>query len=109
MTVLATLLGTPLQPDFTGVELLLEDVDEHHYRLDRTLFGITAHSGLKGCAGIRLGRCDPIPENDRPFGQDEEAIAQHWCQASGIPFLGRADIGHDVGNHVVPFGTVHPA
>ena len=35
---------------------------------------------------------------------DEEAIARHWCDVSGIPYLGRADIGHDTDNRVVPFG-----
>ncbi len=103
MTVLGTLLGTPLEPDFTGSVLMLEDVDEMHYRLDRTLFGITSNPSVRRCAGLMLGRCTPIPENDRPFGQDEEAIAQHWCQVFGIPWLGRADIGHDAGNKIVPF------
>jgi muramoyltetrapeptide carboxypeptidase len=103
MTVLGTLLGTPLEPDFTGVILMLEDVDEMHYRLDRTLFGISANPHVRRCAGLMLGRCAPIPENDRPFGQDEEAIARHWCRTSGIAWLGRADIGHDANNKIVPF------
>ncbi len=34
----------------------------------------------------------------------EEAVARYWCARSGIPYLGRADIGHDVDNKVVPFG-----
>jgi muramoyltetrapeptide carboxypeptidase len=29
---------------------------------------------------------------------------QHWCARSGIAYLGRADIGHDADNKVVPFG-----
>ncbi len=33
-----------------------------------------------------------------------ERIVQHWCGVSGIPYLGRADIGHDAGNKVVVFG-----
>jgi muramoyltetrapeptide carboxypeptidase len=32
------------------------------------------------------------------------AIAEHWCGKVGIAFLGDADIGHDSGNRVVPFG-----
>ena len=31
-------------------------------------------------------------------------LARDWCERSGIPWLGRADIGHDVHNKVVPFG-----
>ena len=36
LTVLSNLLGTPLEPDFTGVDLLIEDVSEQLYRIDRT-------------------------------------------------------------------------
>jgi muramoyltetrapeptide carboxypeptidase len=104
MTVLSHLIGTPLEPDLSGHILMLEDVDEYHYRLDRMLFHITSHPPFAALKGIMLGRCDPVPENDRPFGQDEEQIARHWCARSGIPYLGRADIGHDVRNAVVPFG-----
>ena len=38
-------------------------------------------------------------------GMTEEEIARYWCRKSAIPWLGRADIGHDVGNRVVPFGN----
>ena len=31
-------------------------------------------------------------------------IARFWCERYGIPYLGRADIGHDSANKVVPFG-----
>ena len=56
-------------------------------------------------AGIRLGRCSDIPPNDPDFGEDEEADrARTGASVSGIAYLGRADIGHDVDNKVVPFG-----
>src|SRR5438552_10352637 len=41
LTVLSNLLGTPLEPDFTGVDLLIEDVGEHLYRIDRSMFHVT--------------------------------------------------------------------
>jgi muramoyltetrapeptide carboxypeptidase len=36
---------------------------------------------------------------------NEEEVARYWCARSGIPWLGRADIGHDANNKVVPFGS----
>ena len=45
-----------------------------------------------------------IPENDRPFGEHPEAIAKRWSEQNGIADVGRADIGHDAGNKIVPFG-----
>jgi muramoyltetrapeptide carboxypeptidase len=105
LTVLAALLGTVLEPDFTGVDLLIEDVSEHHYRIDRTMFHVTANPNVRRVARLRLGRVGDIPENDPDFGRDDLAIVQEWCARSGIPFGGRADIGHDVLNRVVPFAT----
>src|SRR3546814_7309877 len=67
---------------------------------------ITGNPAIRRVAGIRLGRCDPIVPNDPEFGSNEAEIAAEWCARSGIPYLGRADIGHDVGNKVVPFGSV---
>ena len=105
LTVLATLLGTVLEPDLTGVDLLIEDVSEHHYRIDRTMFHVTANPNVRKVARLRLGRVGDIPANDPDFGRDELAIVEEWCARSGIPFGGRADIGHDVMNRVVPFTT----
>ena len=104
MTVLSQLLGTPLQPDLTGHDLLLEEVGEYMYRIDRTLFHITSNPDVRKVAGIRLGRCSDVPDNDPDFGMSAEAVCRDWCARSGIPFLGRADIGHDAANRVVPFG-----
>ena len=102
LVVLSSLLGTPLEPDFAGRELLIEEVDEEHYRLDRFLFHVTSQPAVRRARQLRLGRC-AVKENDRRFGPDEEAIAREWCARAGIPYGGRADIGHDAGNKVVPF------
>jgi muramoyltetrapeptide carboxypeptidase len=104
LTVLSALIGTVLEPDFTGMDLLIEDVNEHHYRIDRTMFHVTSSSNVRRIARLRLGRVGDIPENDPDFGRDEESIVEEWCRRSGIRFGGRADIGHDSGNRVVPFG-----
>jgi muramoyltetrapeptide carboxypeptidase len=103
LTVLAALLGTVLEPDFSGVDLLIEDVSEHHYRIDRTMFHVTASPNVRRVARLRLGRVGNIPANDPDFGRDELSIVKEWCERSGIAFGGRADIGHDVLNRVVPF------
>lgn len=104
MAVLSQLLGTPLEPDLTSHVLMLEEVAEQMYRIDRFLFHITGNPGIRRVSGIMLGRCNAIPPNEPDFGQSEAEIVRHWCAISGIPYLGRADIGHDAGNRVVPFG-----
>jgi muramoyltetrapeptide carboxypeptidase len=103
LTVLSKLLGTALEPDFTGIELLIEEVSEHHYKIDRLMFHVTSNANLRNVARIRLGRASDIPENDREFGHDEQAIVAHWCERAGIEIGRPADIGHDGSNKVVPF------
>jgi muramoyltetrapeptide carboxypeptidase len=104
LTVFSQLLGTPLQPDLTDHILMIEEIGEYMYRIDRSLFHVTSNPAVRRVAGIRLGRCSDIPENDPDFVLNEEEIVRHWCAVSGIPWLGRADIGHDAANTVVPFG-----
>lgn len=105
LTVLSNLLGTPLEPDFTGVELIVEEVGEHLYRIDRTMFHVTASPNVRRAARLRLGRVGDILPNDVDFGIDEQAIVEDWCKRSGIAFAGRAGIGHDAQNRIVPFST----
>lgn len=105
ITVLSQLLGTSLQPDLAGHVLMLEEVAEAMYRIDRSLFHITSNADIRRVSGIMLGRCSDITPNEPDFGMNEEEVARYWCQRSGIPWLGRADIGHDVDNKIVPFGT----
>lgn len=104
LMTLSQIIGTPWQPDLTDHVLMLEDVDEHLYAIDRSLFHITSNPDIHKVAGIRMGRCSAIPENDRPFGEELDDMVKRWCKTSGIAYLGTADIGHDADNKIVPFG-----
>lgn len=103
LTVLSNLLGTAIEPDCTDADLLIEDVAEHEYRIDRTMFHVTGSPTVRRAASLRMGRMSEIPDNDPVFGSDPESIVRDWCDRAGIPFGGHADIGHDAANRVVPF------
>lgn len=105
LMTLAMLVGTDLMPSFAGHVVMVEEVSEHLYAVDRLLFHVTHHLAPTGIAGLRLGRVSDVPENDRAFGSEPEAMARFWCARNGIPFLGHADIGHDTANKIVPFGV----
>jgi muramoyltetrapeptide carboxypeptidase len=104
LTILSHLIGTPFEPDLTDHIVLLEDVSEPMYAVDRALFHVTSATRMRRIAGLKLGRISQVPPNDPDFSQSEEEVMRHWCAVSGIPYLGRADIGHDVENKIVPFG-----
>src|SRR3546814_3656061 len=77
------LLGTPLEPDLSGHILLVEEVSEYLYAFDRAFFHVASCLAPRGLAGPRLGRVSDVPENDRPFGAEVEAIARDWCTRTG--------------------------
>ena len=104
LTTLAMMVGTPLKPDLSDHVLMVEEISEYLYAFDRAMFNVTTNLRDTGLTGLRLGRVSGVPENDRPFGENEEDIARRWCNTNGIKYLGRADIGHDVDNKIVPFG-----
>lgn len=106
LITLAMLSGTQLMPDLTGHVVMVEEVAEHLYAIDRMFFHLAGT--LPRLAGLRLGAVTDVPENYVEFGQGEEDIARFWCARAGIPFLGRALIGHNSANRVVPFGLASP-
>jgi len=106
LITLAMITGTPIMPDLTGHVLMVEEVSEHLYAVDRLFFHLAGT--LPRLAGLRLGSITDVPENYVEFGQSEEEIAQFWCARAGIPYLGRALIGHTSANRVVPFGLASP-
>jgi muramoyltetrapeptide carboxypeptidase len=106
LITLAMIAGTPLMPDLTGHVLMVEEVAEHLYAIDRLFFHLALT--LPRLAGLRLGAITEVPENYVEFGQSEEEIARYWCARAGIAYLGRALIGHNSANRVVPFGLASP-
>ncbi|WP_435417374.1 LD-carboxypeptidase [Parerythrobacter aurantius] len=106
LITLAMMVRTPLLPDLSGHVVMVEEVSEHLYSVDRLFFSLA--NTLPRIAGLRLGAVTDVPENDREFGQTAEEIARFWCDRAGIPYLGRARIGHTGDNHVVPFGVASP-
>ena len=104
LMTLAMMVGTPLMPDLSDHVLMVEEVSEYLYGYDRAFFHVTSHLRSVGLTGLRLGRVSDVPDNDRPFGEDAEEIAKRWCAKMGINYHGRADIGHDTDNRIVPFG-----
>lgn len=107
LITLAMLAKTPAMPDLTGHVVMVEEVSEHLYAIDRMFFALAG--SLPRIAGLRLGAVTDVPENHVEFGQSAEEIAQFWCDRLGVPYLGRAEIGHNAANKVVPFGLAGPA
>ena len=102
-TILASLTATEHLPSLDGAVLMIEEVGEHLYALDRHLMTAFTSGKLSRLRGMRCGRISDVPENDIPFGQEAEEIVRYWCDRHRVDYLGPADIGHDTDNKIVPF------
>ena len=106
LAILGSLIGTPWLPDLTDHVLIVEEVSEPMYNIDRLLFTLANATQLKGIAGLRLGAVTAVVENTPAFGETLDYMMIRWSRDMGVPYLGRARIGHIQDNHVVPFGVV---
>ncbi len=104
LAILGSLIGTPWLPDLADHELLIEEVSEPLYNVDRLLFTMANAAQLRGIAGVRLGAVTDIKENTPRWGETLDVMIQRWCRDMGVPYLGTALIGHTQTNRVVPFG-----
>jgi muramoyltetrapeptide carboxypeptidase len=105
LSILGALIGTPYLPDLTDHVLLIEDVSEPMYNIDRLLWHMAHATQLKGIAGLRLGAVNDVQANEPEWGEPLETMIVRWCREMGVPYLGRAEIGHTQSNRVVPFGV----
>jgi muramoyltetrapeptide carboxypeptidase len=111
LTIVRSLLGTNWLPFSQGGQrdqiLWLEDVAEYAYATDRSMFQLAASQWFGAhVGGVRIGRFSHVPQNDVAFPLTPEQSVTHWCQSVGASVLGVADIGHDIGNKIVPFGML---
>jgi muramoyltetrapeptide carboxypeptidase len=108
LTLLATSLGTADFPDLTGAVLLLEDVDEAPYRVDRMLTQLRRSGVLAALAGVAVGqftRCHDQSAVAQTTPTDVTEVLADRLGDLGIPVLGGLPIGHGNDQLTVPVGV----
>jgi muramoyltetrapeptide carboxypeptidase len=105
LCVLASLCGTPWQLDARDALVLLEEVGEAPYRVDRLLRQLVDSGALDGAAGVVLG---DFLGADAPPGADWSVVdvVVDELGARGIPIVAGLPVGHGTRNHAVPLGAV---
>ena len=106
LTVATHLLGSPHCPPLAGAILLLEDVSEAPYRLDRLLTHWRLCGALQQLAGIGLGRflgCERAEDEQRP-GFELEQVLRERTGDLGIPVVADLPFGHGAENAALPLG-----
>jgi muramoyltetrapeptide carboxypeptidase len=120
LTVATHLLGTAHLPALAGAILVLEDVGEAPYRIDRMLTHWRLSGALGQLAGIAFGAfsdCEDEEENDNDGQESHQATAAGAAHRRleqvlrertldlGIPVLAGLPLGHRCGNAALPLGA----
>lgn len=104
LALLASLAGTPFAPPLDGAILVLEDVHEPVYRLDRMLQQLLLAGMLRGCRAILGGQfTDCAEESDDGSRRIDDVLAE-FAGILGIPCIAGAPIGHVEEQWTLPLG-----
>ena len=103
LATLASMCGTALQPQFKDSIVLLEDLNEPPYRLDRLLTQLLLSGALDGARGFIIG--DLTTPGEDPAGRPD-AVAERLLPL-GVPLVFGAPFGHAGRNQPVAFGIAH--
>jgi muramoyltetrapeptide carboxypeptidase len=111
LTVATHLLGTRHLPDLRGAILVLEDVAEAPYRLERMLTHWRLCGALQQLSGIGFGNfrdCVDHDRSDQPSHHyfSAEQVLHERTADLGIPVVAQLPIGHLPGNGALPLGSL---
>ncbi len=100
LTSLVHLLGTPWEPQWRDAILVLEDIGEAPYRIDRLLTHLWAAGRLEQIAGLILGDFDQCGEKEIIWQRALDLLAHH-----PIPIWANFPCGHGSRNRILPLGA----
>jgi muramoyltetrapeptide carboxypeptidase len=104
LTVATHLIGTPWLPQLAGAILVLEDVGEAPYRVDRMITQWRTSGLLRGIAGVAVGRFSwtGTPE---PGDFSMAEILEERLGDLGVPLVSELPVGHGLPNQALPLGA----
>jgi muramoyltetrapeptide carboxypeptidase len=104
LTVGTHLIGTPWMPHLDGTILVLEDVGEAPYRVDRMLTQWRSAGLLDKVAGVACGRFSWMEDDIRQGDFSMEEILENRLGGLGVPLVVNLPIGHGLPNQALPLG-----
>lgn len=108
LALLASLCGTPYAPCFDAAILVVEDVGEAVYRIDRMFTQLRLAGALRGLAGMAFGSFTDVSADSRDAVEERsldkllEEIARHV----GVPCISGIPMGHVRDQWTFPLGLI---
>lgn len=106
LALVTALLGTPYAPDFDGAILLIEDIGEAVYRIDRMLHQLILAGALQRCTGIVAGNLRPPRDEGTSGNRTLDEVLTEAAAVAGIPCLAGAPFGHIADQWTIPLGAL---
>lgn len=94
LSLIYSLQGTPLQLETAGKILLIEDISEYLYHLDRMMQNLRLSGLLSSLAGLVVGGFTEMKDNDSPFGKTAYEIIHDAVQDYNFPVCYDFPSGH---------------
>ncbi len=106
LALLSALAGTPYEPNYHDAILIVEDVNEAAYRIDRMLTQLRLAGRLAQCRGIVFGQFTDIPTASDGSTRTVDDVLREVVSALEVPSIGGAPIGHVADQWTVPLGAI---
>jgi muramoyltetrapeptide carboxypeptidase len=110
LTLISTTMGTPFEIETRGRILLIEDVGEEPYSIDRMLTQLRLAGKFDGVAGIVFGECkDCRPRDYKPGFESTLSFGEVLDEILGklqVPVLTGLTFGHTGDQLTLPLGVI---
>ena len=106
LALIASLMGTPWSVDFDGAILIIEDIDEAVYRVDRMMRQLLLAGALGKCAAIVAGDFRPPAGETSEGNRSVDEVIAEAAEEAGIPCLAGAPFGHIDDQWTIPLGAL---
>ena len=105
LSIIQSLRGTCLDISPKGKVLFIEDIDEHHYHLDRMMMNLKAGRILEQLSGLVVGYFTGIKNGDTPFGKTAYEIIKEAVAPYKYPVVFGFQAGHELPNYPLLMGN----
>lgn len=104
LSLIYSLQGTPWQLKTDGKILLIEDLSEYLYHLDRMMQNLRLSGQLENLKGLIVGAFTEMKDNDSPFGKSVPEIILEAVRDFDFPVCFDFPVGHIPKNLAVMLG-----
>lgn len=107
LSLICESIGTSTEIDTKGKILVLEDIGDYYYRIDRMLNQLVRANKLKNIAGLVIGSFNDLLQGDTSFIESVNDMISRLTSEFNYPIATSIPIGHEPQNFPFVHGAVY--